>query len=326
GVGDADSDSVDSRIIGRFGTGAAEHTLLLGVDWRSGDWTADRLQGPRALPTDPRNPQPIDIFDPVRTGLPDGFPDSIGLGGGKSTQTGVYAQDQIALDRWRFTLGGRYDWFEDESWSQSCSDYATCQPRSATPRLKNEAFTGNAGVLYAFDSGFAPYLSYAESFEPSTRSALDSHDGSAFDPTRGKQWEAGVKYQPAGFDGLFTLAAYDLRKEDDAVIDIAPGNVCGANGASACYISVGETRVRGVELEARVTPVEGFSVIGAVSRMDSELVKSGTEWEGKDLAMVPDWMGSLWADYTVQSGALEGFGFATGLRYNGDTQIVASGL
>lgn len=326
GFGDADNNSVDSRVVGKFATGAAAHTLLMGVDWRSGDWTADRLQGPRALPDDPRNPQPIDIFDPVYTGLPSGFPDSIGLGGGRSVQTGVYAQDQIALGNWRFTAGGRYDWFKDESWSQSCSGTGACAPRSATTTLKNEAFSGNAGVLYAFESGFSPYLSYAESFEPSTRSALDSHDGTAFDPTRGKQWEAGVKYQPASFDGLFTLAAYDLRKKDDAVIDTAPGNVCGANGASACYISAGETRVQGVELEARVTPVEGFSVIGAVSRMDSELVRSGTEWEGKALAMVPDWMGSLWADYTFQSGAMEGFSFATGLRHNGETLIVASGL
>ena len=326
GLGDADTDGIDNRLVGKFNIGAAEHTLLFGADWRSGDWTADRHQGPRALPTDPRNPKPIDIFNPVHTGLPSGFPDSIGLGGGKSTQSGLYLQDQVSLDKWRFTVGGRYDWYKDESWSQNCNATGTCQPRSATTTLKNEAFSGNAGVLYAFDNGFSPYLSYAESFEPSTRIALDSFDGKAFDPTRGKQWEAGVKYQPAGFDGLVTLAAYDLRKKDDAIVDTSHGNVCGALGNGACYISAGETRVRGVELEARVTPVQGFSVIGAASRMDSELVKSGTAWEGKELAMVPKWIGSLWADYSVQSGPLEGFGFATGVRYNGDTLLVVSGL
>lgn len=326
GLGDADTDGIDNRLVGKFSTGAAEHTLLLGADWRHGDQTGSRLQGPRATPTDPRNPKPIDIFNPVHTGLPAGFPDSIGLSGGKTSQTGVYVQDQIALDKWRLAFGGRYDWFKDESWSQSCTGAGTCQPRSGTTRLKNEAFSGNAGVLYAFDSGFSPYLSYAESFEPSTRTALDSFDGKAFDPTRGKQWEVGVKYQPASFDGLFTLAAYDLRKKDDTIPDTDHGNVCGAGGITACYISAGETRVRGVELEARITPLEGFSVIGALSRMDSELVKSGTVWEGKDLAMVPDWMGSLWGDYTFQSGALEGFSLATGLRYYGPTLIVGSSL
>lgn len=326
GLGDADTDGIDNRLVGTFSTGAADHTLLSGVDWRSGDWSADRHQGPRALPSDPRNPRPIDIFDPVYTGLPAGFPNSIGLGGGKSTQTGVYVQDQIALDKWRFTLGGRYDWYKDESWSQACSGTGTCQPRSATTTLKNEAFSGNAGALYMFDSGFSPYLSYAESFEPSTRTALDSYDGHAFDPTRGKQWEVGVNYQPASFDGLVTLAAYDLRKKDDAIVDTDHGNVCGANGAGTCYISAGETRVRGVELEARVTPVQGFSVIGAASHMDSELVRSGTAWEGKALAMVPDWMASLWADYTFQSGPMKGFSFASGVRHNGATLLVVSGI
>ena len=326
GLGDADTDGIDNRLVGTFSTGAADHTLLSGVDWRSGDWSADRHQGPRALPSDPRNPRPIDIFNPVHTGLPAGFPNSIGLGGGKSTQTGVYVQDQIALDKWRFTLGGRYDWYKDESWSQACSGTGTCQPRSATTTLKNEAFSGNAGALYMFDSGFSPYLSYAEPFEPSTRTALDSYDGHAFDPTRGKQWEVGVNYQPASFDGLVTLAAYDLRKKDDAIVDTDHGNVCGANGAGTCYISAGETRVRGVELEARVTPVQGFSVIGAASHMDSELVRSGTAWEGKALAMVPDWMASLWADYTFQSGPMKGFSFASGVRHNGATLLVVSGI
>ena len=326
GLGDADTDGIDNRLVGTFSTGAADHTLLSGVDWRSGDWSADRHQGPRALPSDPRNPRPIDIFNPVHTGLPAGFPNSIGLGGGKSTQTGVYVQDQIALDKGRFTLGGRYDWYKDESWSQACSGTGTCQPRSATTTLKNEAFSGNAGALYMFDSGFSPYLSYAESFEPSTRTALDSYDGHAFDPTRGKQWEVGVNYQPASFDGLVTLAAYDLRKKDDAIVDTDHGNVCGANGAGTCYISAGETRVRGVELEARVTPVQGFSVIGAASHMDSELVRSGTAWEGKALAMVPDWMASLWADYTFQSGPMKGFSFASGVRHNGATLLVVSGI
>ena len=326
GLGDADTDGIDNRLVGTFSTGAADHTLLSGVDWRSGDWSADRHQGPRALPSDPRNPRPIDIFNPVHTGLPAGFPNSIGLGGGKSTQTGVYVQDQIALDKWRFTLGGRYDWYKDESWSQACSGTGTCQPRSATTTLKNEAFSSNAGALYMFDSGFSPYLSYAESFEPSTRTALDSYDGHAFDPTRGKQWEVGVNYQPASFDGLVTLAAYDLRKKDDAIVDTDHDNVCGANGAGTCYISAGETRVRGVELEARVTPVQGFSVIGAASHMDSELVRSGTAWEGKALAMVPDWMASLWADYTFQSGPMKGFSFASGVRHNGATLLVVSGI
>ena len=86
----------------------------------------------------------------------------------------LYLQDQIALGNWRITAGGRYDWYEDESWTQSCNGSGVCAQRSATTTLKNEAFSGNLGVLYTFENGFSPYVSYAESFEPSPRSSLDS--------------------------------------------------------------------------------------------------------------------------------------------------------
>ncbi|MFC4820819.1 TonB-dependent siderophore receptor [Dokdonella ginsengisoli] len=315
GTGDADGDTIDTRLIGKFDTGMLAHTLLFGVDWGRGEQDNARLTY--------ANPASIDIFNPVHTG-PTGTLNSIGNSGTESTQTGAYLQDQIVLDKWRFTAGGRYDWFQDDSWSQACQGNGQCQPRSKTTRIKDEAFSGNAGVLYAFDSGFAPYLSYSESFQPSGYDSTNSYDGKPFDPVRGKQWEIGVKYQPANFDGLVTLAAYDLRQKGVAVPDTDHGTVCGPAGTTQCRIGHGETRVRGIELEARITPVEGFSVIGAASKMDSEYVRSANVYEGKDVEMVPDWIASLWGDYTFQSGALNGLGIATGVRYNGSSYIVGN--
>lgn len=315
GTGDADGDSIDSRITGKFATGTLEHTLLFGLDWTRGDYDNARLVY--------ANPTSIDIFAPVHTG-PTSTLSRITYYGGSNTQTGLYLQDQIALDRWRITLGGRYDWFKDDIWSQNYLPSTDTYAARVPSRVKDEAFSANAGVLYAFDNGFSPYLSYSESFQPSSYDASYSHDGTAFDPVRGKQWEAGVKYQPAGFDGLFTLAAYDLRQKDVAVPDTDHTTGCGATGTSACYLGDGESRVRGIELEARITPVEGFSVIGAVSRMDSEYLKSNNAYEGKDLAMVPDWLASLWGDYTFQAGALAGLSLAAGVRYNGESYIVGN--
>ncbi|MFT3763791.1 MAG: TonB-dependent siderophore receptor [Pseudoxanthomonas sp.] len=315
GTGDADGDTVDSRITGKFATGALEHTLLLGVDWRRGDYDNARLTY--------ANPASIDIYQPVHTGASTTL-GSIVYYGGTNTHTGAYLQDQIALDKWRFTLGGRYDWTKDDIWTQNYAAATGVYGARVKTLVDDKAFSGNAGLLYVFDNGFSPYLSYSESFTPSTYDASYSYAGVAFDPVRGKQWEAGVKYQPSGFDGLFTLAAYDLRQKDVAVPDTDHTSGCGPTGTSACYLGGGETKVRGIELEARVTPLQGFSVIGAASRMDSEYVKSNNAYEGKDLAMVPDWMASLWGDYTFQSGALNGLSIATGLRYNGETWIVGN--
>ncbi len=308
GTGDSDGDTVDTRVQGKFATGSAQHTLLLGMDWQRADW-----EGQRGAMLDPA---PINIFHPVYSGY---FPVTtrINLSNGSNRQLGVYLQDQIELGKWRLTAGGRQDWVDDTNASASYTVASgVTGPWTRSP-LKANAFTGRAGALYVSDRGFIPYLSYAESFQPSTTSVLQHFDRKVFEPITGKQWETGVKYQPSNFDGLITLSAYDLRQQNLLSQDPDPGhNTCGASGDAQCSIQDGEGRVRGVELEGRITPLDGLSIIGAASRMDSTLLRSDL-YQGKALPMVPDYSVSLWADYTFYSGALEGLSLAAGSRYNG---------
>ncbi|MGB3392277.1 MAG: TonB-dependent siderophore receptor [Stenotrophomonas sp.] len=311
GTGDSVGKTADTRLTGKFATGAVEHTVLLGVDWQKADWSGAR----GAM----LNPADIDIFNPVYSNyLP--VTTSITYFGGLNEQVGAYLQDQIALGKWRLALGGRYDWTDDDTFTRSYNALTGVYGAVVPTRVKNEAFTGNAGVLYVADNGLSPYLSYAESFQPSASNTNQSHTRTPFDPITGKQWEGGVKYQPASFDGLLTLSAYDLRQQNILIDDPDPSHMdCGNNGNSRCQVQAGEGRVRGVELEARVTPLEGFSVIGAASRMDSELTRAAPAVQGKQLAMVPDWTAALWADYTFQGGALKGLSLAAGVRYNGES-------
>lgn len=311
GEGDSKGDTVDTRITGKFSTGAAEHTLLIGVDWQKADWT-----GARGAMVNPRD---IDIFNPVYTNYVP-VTTSISYSGGINRQTGVYLQDQVALDKWRLTFGGRYDWTRDDTWTRSYTVVTNRYGARIRTRGEEEAFSGNLGVLYVADNGLTPYLSYAESFQPSGSNTNMSYTLSAFDPVTGKQWEAGIKYQPASFDGLLTFSAYDLRQQNILTNDPdLTHNTCGTAGNSQCQVQDGEGRVRGVELEGRITPLEGFSVIGAASWMDSEVTKSNNGYIGKQLAMVPDWTAALWADYTFQAGGLEGLSLAAGVRYNGES-------
>ena len=311
GEGDSKGETVDTRITGKFSTGAAEHTLLIGVDWQKADWT-----GARGAMVNPRD---IDIFNPVYSNYVP-FTTSISYSGGINRQTGVYLQDQVALDQWRLTFGGRYDWTRDDTWTRSYTVATNRYGARIPTRGEEEAFSGNLGVLYVADNGLTPYLSYAESFQPSGSNTNMSYTLSAFDPVTGKQWEAGIKYQPASFDGLLTFSAYDLRQQNILTNDPdLTHNTCGTAGNSQCQVQDGEGRVRGVELEGRITPLEGFSVIGAASWMDSEVTKSNNGYIGKQLAMVPDWAAALWADYTFQAGGLEGLSLAAGVRYNGES-------
>lgn len=311
--GDSDGQTLDTRLQGEFDSGALTHRLLLGLDWQKADWHGARFHM--------NNPPPIDIFAPVYSGYGPGnaVARMESPARGINRQTGVYFQDQISLGNWRFSVGGRNDWTDDDVSSLTRTLVGTSMVRNqAANKVKDEAFSGKLGLLYAADNGVSPYLSYAESFQPSNRDASWSHSGKAFGPVLGRQMEMGLKYQPLGFDGLFTLSLYDLRQKDILIDDPDPSHAnCGLAGNERCKVQGGEGRVRGLEFEARATPVEGFSIIGAATRMRSELLRGSPDQIGKHLPRIADWSAALWGDYTVQQGGLRGLSLAAGARYNG---------
>lgn len=312
-LGDSDGQTIDTRLQGEFDTGALTHTVLLGVDWQKADWHGARIHM--------NNPPPIDIFNPVYSGYGPGnaVAQQESPAQGINRQTGVYFQDQISLGNWRFSIGGRNDWTHDDVSSLTRTLVGTGMVRNQTAnKVKDDQFSARAGVLYAAENGFSPYLSYAESFQPSNRDASWSYTGDAFTAVTGQQAEVGLKYQPVGFDGLFTVSLYDLRQKNILIDDPDPThNTCGLASNEQCKVQGGEGRVRGIEFEARATPVQGFSIIGAATRMRSELLRGNPDHVGNHLPRVSDWSAALWADYTVQQGALRGLSLAAGSRYNG---------
>ncbi|HDY5947008.1 TPA: TonB-dependent ferrichrome receptor FiuA [Pseudomonas aeruginosa] len=284
---------VDNNFQADFDTGALRHTLLLGLDHNrtSNEYTS--IFGFSVPPTNINNPiygQPIP--KPPRS-------DALYDYKQKTYQTGLYVQDQIALDNWRLTLGGREDWVHTGATFYNKGD--------ATNTSRDKKFSGNAALSYIFDNGVAPYISYAESFQPTT--GADMNSTSSLKPTEGKQWEIGVKYQPVGSDSLFTAAVYDLRQENVSVSQ----NI----GGTPVTSQTGEVKVSGIELEATSNVTDNLKMIGAYSYTDTE-VKKG-QYAGNRLQQAPRNQASLWADYTWHEGTLNGFSVGAGARYVGST-------
>ena len=170
----------------------AEHTVLFGLDWNDQRAKANRYIGPAPG---------LDLLNPVY-GVPIPTPTQP-LANYRQTirQAGLYLQDQIKLDdHWIVTLGGRQDRVTATTDDRLNGTYT---------RVRDNAFSGRAGLTYVAANGVAPYVSYSESFLPS--SGVDG-DGNPFKPSRGKQVEVGVKYQPAGSRSLYTVAVFDLNK------------------------------------------------------------------------------------------------------------------
>ena len=284
--------AVDNNFQADFATGDVRHTLLLGLDHQRSNTNYTSIFGtaPDINVNNPIYGQPI-----TRPARSSAFYDY----DQKTYQTGLYVQDQMALDQWRLTLGGREDWVHTGTQFINKGD--------ATNTQRDKAFSGNAALSYVFDSGFVPYLSYAESFQPT--SGADATSTGSLKPTEGKQWELGIKYQPPGSKTLLSAAVYDLTQKNVAVNSIV-NNV-------TITSQTGEVKVKGLELEAVSDVTDNLKVIAAYTLAKSE-VQKGVD-KGNRLQLMPNQQASLWTDYTWHSGVLDGFGIGGGVRYTGNT-------
>ncbi len=141
------------------------------------------------------------------------------------------------------------------------------------------------------------------SFQPT--SGTDYY-GNPFDPRRGNQIEAGLKYQPLGMDALFTMAVFQMNETNRTTTD--PDH-------PQYSIQLGGVRTRGIELEARAAVTDSLDLIAGYSYIDARITESNAADLGKRLANVPPHNASLWGKYTFHDGGLAGLGVGLGVRY-----------
>jgi iron complex outermembrane receptor protein len=288
--------TVDTQLQSKFATGDVDHTLLTGVDFMRMRNDIDSWFGyDNSVPL-------LDLYNPVSSDFDFGTKDLTNSGPyqvlNKQKQTGVYAQDQAQWDKVLVTLGGRYDWAKQETLTRTTGIQTT---------RDDKQFTWRGGVNYLFDNGVTPYFSYSESFEPASTTG---QNGKIFAPSKGKQYEAGVKYVPKDRPIVLTGAVYQLTKTN---------NLMGDPAGSFYSVEGGEIRARGVELEAKAALSASINVVGSYTYTDAEYT-TDTKYKGNTPAQVPKHMASLWGDYTIFDGALSGLTLGTGARFTGSSQ------
>lgn len=286
---DARTFTIDNQFQADFITGALRHKALFGLDYMntSGNWDFKFAFPPKWGGIVP----PINVFNP---GYGAAVPALAPRNNNHDTlkQLGVYAQDQIKLDRWILTLGGRHDWSEVSTLDRLANTFV---------QESNQAFSGRAGLGYAFDNGVVPYVAVATSFQQEV--GVDVN-GDPFKPTKGLQYEAGIKYQPVGTKALYTVAIFDLTRR----------NVVTTNPSFEAT-QTGEVNVRGLELEAKAELTDRLDLIANYSYMDSEVTKSTNPLElGRPAPMTPRHSASGWLNYTL----LPGLRVGGGVRYVGE--------
>lgn len=289
---EADQLTLDNQLEYRFNTGPVRHTALVGLDVKN--YTLDDFQSFGFL-----FGTPLNIFNPNYSGQPvfsgPPYQDSFR----KLRQIGVYAQDQIKFDRFTLLLTGRRDTIV-----QGNDDRLA----ASLPDREDSKFTGRAGLIYTFDNGVAPYVSYATSFAPVIGS--NATTGAIFAPETARQSEAGVKYSPTWMNGYFGAAVFDLTRQNISVSDFSV--------FPAVTTQIGEINSKGFELEAVLNPLPGLKIMAAYTSYDfvtkKDIVVANI---GKTLVATPEQFASGWVDYTWQTGPLRGFGIGGGIRYTG---------
>ncbi|GAA6619144.1 TonB-dependent siderophore receptor [Scytonema sp. NUACC26] len=281
---------LDTNVIGKFKTGKIEHELLVGFDLFWQDFYSRSTTYARS---------PIDAFNPVY-GTPLGQVTSRANTKTNSDAQGLYFQDQISLtNNLKLVLGGRLDWLNTNSLNR-LSRVTTSQ--------SDNAFSPRVGIVYQPNKNVSLYTSYTSSFNQIT--GTDAR-GNPFIPSRGQQYEVGVKTD--WFDNMLsaTLALYDLTRTNITTTD--PSN-------SRFQVQTGEQKSQGVELYLTGEILPGWNIIAAYNYTNARVTRDNQFKVGNFLNAIPEHSASLWTTYTIGQGSLQGLGFGLGVFYVSDRE------
>lgn len=262
----------DARVNGQIMLGQTQHNVLIGVDSQDieiDEW--NRYYG-AGLGT------PINAYDPVYGNVATLGPVT-DRPAETTEQLGFYLADHINWGPVVISLAARHDNVEIT--------------QEGAETAKSSATTGHAGLMYKFDSGVSPYISYSESFE--ANSGGDGLGG-ILEPTEGEQVEFGIKYLSPDNSTSVTLAQFDIEQVNRVTNGLTPG---GTQQIGA--------ELKGWELEVR-KQWNQLNVLLNVSDIDA------TDGSGGRLPYVAEKQASLWSSYNFGNGFRAGLG----IRHVGD--------
>lgn len=280
--------TIDNQLAAQFNTLGVKHDLLIG---------ADILHYNMGRTFTNRNVSALNLYQPNYDAVVVGAPAVVANSTGRdmARQTGFYLQDMMKMgDGWNVQWGVRHD------------ETDLLQTRINNTRTKSDPSktTGKAGLLYAFESGWSPYISYSESFLPLTGNTAD---GTPFKPETGEQREAGIKYESPDHQFGATFAVYDLKRQNVTTTD--PNN-------ASFSIQTGEQRHKGFEFETTGQLTDRLNAVATYTYIDAEITKSTTNTLGKRPILVAKNMANVWMRYDL-SGWVQGLGMGAGARHIG---------
>ena len=286
--------SLDNQFEGHFTSGALENTVLLGASYDRTSFNQDWAAG---------NGGTYNAFNPV---FPSGDPRMIATVQNSQLDQqmyGAYGQLQSKYNNWIYLLGGRQDFVNSQYRNRAGTTSGAADLDGWDHR-----FSWQTGLMYQFENGISPYVSYSTAFTPVQQSSQPN--GELLDPILSEQYEMGLKYEPAGWNTTFSAAVFDLTKTHDVI--------SGSNGFSR---QIGKSESKGVELEVNSDVTKNLSLTASYTYTDARVTKDspGSLYEDHQLTGVPRNQASTWATYRFLDGPMSGFRVGGGVRYFDNT-------
>ena len=326
-----------------FKTGAAVHRLLFGAEVGREEYS---------LALGGVGMSDYDLWFPIRGRLPARPESLIARTGRKASTLSVYAQDPVAIGRWRFLTGVRLDVARIDrldivgdgsnaapqpapadpggepgvSPAPTPGDAGGAGPGGAAPsegsqgeRLK--AFSPQFGAVFHASDTVAMFASVSRSFNPLQTEEIAPH---VLNPTRGTQYEMGIRLH-RGTHISATLALFQLRKSGllrlSGIEDLVPdddGNIVIPEEAILSgqirSDQSGTNSSRGVEVDLSWSAWSPLTVTAAYAYLRTERDAIGPDGDTESLNS-PRHSATAWATYAPGSGALRGLTVGLGAAY-----------
>ena len=300
----SDGFAVDNQLAWKLKSGAAQHNVLVGVDYQTleldikyGDTLS--INTPTIDLSNPNhnqiNPAALPLDSYTETHLID------------QSQLGIYLQDEIHWQAFTLIAGLRKDSYD--STDKADKSYLG-SPWSEETRIDQDETSGRLAAMYTFNSGWAPYVSYAESYEPTSGS--DTLTGDAFKPTTASQIETGVKFKSGDGDTEITAAIFEIAQEN--VVINTPDFMQ--------YTQAGEVTSTGLELAIGTWFGDDLHIHATFNQQNVEVTQNDLDptLVGKTPVWVADRQASLWGSYFINAA----FDVSAGLRHVGKRQMDAA--
>ena len=207
---------------------------------------------------------------------------------------GVYLQDQVSVDKWKFLLSLREEFYKGDSKDDSAGNVA------------EKVFLPRVGIVYSLKPNVSLYATYNKGFDPFEAATATQIFDEPFKPITSRLFEIGVKGNFFRNKLSASIALYQLTLHNVAV------NANDINNPDL-FVQQRENRSRGLETEASGNILPNLSVFLAYSYNESKIIKSKILSQVGMLAEnAPKNTTNSYIRYTFAKGLLKGFGISAG--------------